>query len=68
MDFNDLHYFVQVVAHGGFAASRALTQLKSRLSRRIALLEERLGVRPFQRCVAKLVDAEAAQELIPDQH
>lgn len=82
MDFNDLHYFVQVVQHGGFApAGRALNQPKSKLSRRIALLEERLGVRLiqrstrrfavteigqayYQRCVAMLVEAEAAQDLV----
>jgi DNA-binding transcriptional LysR family regulator len=45
-DLNDLYYFVQVVDHGGFApAGRALGIPKSKLSRRIALLEERLGVR-----------------------
>jgi DNA-binding transcriptional LysR family regulator len=49
-DLNDLHYFVQVVDHGGFApAGRALGEPKSKLSRRIALLEERLGVRLIQR-------------------
>jgi hypothetical protein len=49
-DLNDLYYFVQVVEHGGFApAGRALGEPKSKLSRRIALLEERLGVRLIQR-------------------
>ncbi len=49
-DLNDLHYFVQVVDHRGFAsAGRVLGQPKSKLSRRIALLEERLGVRLIQR-------------------
>jgi DNA-binding transcriptional LysR family regulator len=49
-DLNDLSFFVQVVNHGGFApAGRALGIPKSRLSRRIALLEERLGVRLIQR-------------------
>lgn len=49
-DLNDLQYFVQVVDHRGFAAAgRALGLPKSRLSRRIALLEERLGVRLLQR-------------------
>ncbi len=49
-DLNDIYYFVQVVDHGGFSqASRALNLPKSRLSRRIALLEERLGVRLLQR-------------------
>lgn len=49
-DLNDLYYFAQVVEHGGFApAGRALHVPKSKLSRRIALLEERLGVRLLQR-------------------
>jgi len=49
-DLNDLYYYVQVVEHGGFApAGRALHMPKSKLSRRIALLEERLGVRLIQR-------------------
>jgi len=49
-DLNDLYYFVQVVEHGGFApAGRALGEPKSKLSRRIALLEESLGVRLLQR-------------------
>lgn len=49
-DLNDLYFFVQVVDHGGFApAARALNLQKSRLSRRIQLLEERLGVRLLNR-------------------
>lgn len=49
-DLNDLYYFVQVVEHGGFApAGRALGMPKSKLSRRIAMLEERMGVRLLQR-------------------
>ncbi len=49
-DLNDLYYFVQSVDHGGFApAGRALGLPKSKLSRRITLLEERLGVRLIQR-------------------
>lgn len=49
-DLNDLYYFVQAVDHGGFApAGRALGMPKSKLSRRIAGLEERLGVRLIQR-------------------
>jgi DNA-binding transcriptional LysR family regulator len=45
-DLNDFVWFVKVVDHGGFAAAgRALDQPKSKLSRRIAQLEERLGVR-----------------------
>jgi DNA-binding transcriptional LysR family regulator len=49
-DLNDLYYFAQVVQHGGFAvAARALGLPKSKLSRRVALLEERLGARLIQR-------------------
>lgn len=49
-DFNDLFYFAMVVEHGGFAqAGRALNVPKSKLSRRIALLEAQLGVRLIQR-------------------
>ncbi|MFC6672667.1 LysR family transcriptional regulator [Marinobacterium aestuariivivens] len=49
-DLNDLYYYVQAVDHGGFApAGRALGVPKSKLSRRIALLEDRLGVRLIQR-------------------
>ncbi|WP_084910102.1 LysR substrate-binding domain-containing protein [Burkholderia ubonensis] len=49
-DLNDLYYFVQVVEYGGFAqAGRALRLPRSRLSRRIALLEKRLGVMLIRR-------------------
>lgn len=81
-DLNDLYYFVQVVDHGGFSqAGRAIGVAKSKLSRRIAELEKRLGVRLlyrstrrlsvtdlgrayYERCVAMLVEAEAAQHTI----
>lgn len=81
-DLNDLVFFVKVVDHQGFApAARALGLHKSKLSRRIAQLEDRLGVRLIQRstrkfsvtdvgqsyyqhCLAMLVEAEAAQEVI----
>lgn len=49
-DLNDLYYFSAVVEHGGYAAAeRALGIPKSRLSRRIAQLENELGVRLLQR-------------------
>ncbi|WIW91095.1 LysR family transcriptional regulator (plasmid) [Sphingobium sp. V4] len=49
-DLNDYAYFAEVVAHGGFAAAgRALREPKSKLSRRIAGLEERLGLRLIER-------------------
>ncbi|MBO9726844.1 MAG: LysR family transcriptional regulator [Novosphingobium sp.] len=50
IDLNDYAYFAEVVAHGGFAAAgRALREPKSKLSRRIAGLEERLGLRLIER-------------------
>lgn len=62
-DLNDLYYFVQVVRNGGFApAGRALDIPKSRLSRRIALLEERLGVRLIQRSTRTFAVTELGQE------
>lgn len=49
-DYNDLFYFAQVVEHGGFAAaSRSIGVPKSKLSRRVAELEGKLGVRLIQR-------------------
>lgn len=49
-DLNDLYYFAQAVGHGGFTqAGRALGIPKSKLSRRVAELEERLGARLVQR-------------------
>lgn len=50
IDLNDYAYFAEVVAHGGFAAAgRALREPKSKLSRRIAGLEARLGLRLIER-------------------
>ncbi|MBB4837522.1 DNA-binding transcriptional LysR family regulator [Sphingomonas kyeonggiensis] len=50
VDLNDYAYFAEVVAHGGFAAAgRALREPKSKLSRRIAGLEARLGLRLIER-------------------
>ena len=61
-DLNDLYYFVQVVDHGGIApAGRALGMPKSKLSRRLALLEERLGVRLVQRSTRKFTVTELGQ-------
>jgi DNA-binding transcriptional LysR family regulator len=61
-DLNDLYYFVQTVDHGGFApAGRALGMPKSKLSRRIALLEERLGTRLIQRSTRRFAMTETGQ-------
>jgi DNA-binding transcriptional LysR family regulator len=54
-DLNDMLFFAEVVDRGGFAAAgRALNLPKSRLSRRIADLETRLGVRLLHRTTRKL--------------
>jgi DNA-binding transcriptional LysR family regulator len=61
-DLNDYAYFIEVVAHGGFAAAgRALREPKSKLSRRIAGLEERLGVRLIQRSSRRFRVTEVGQ-------
>lgn len=61
-DLNDLYYFVQVVDHGGFApAGRAIGVPKSKLSRRVAELEERLGVRLIHRSTRHLAVTELGQ-------
>lgn len=61
-DFNDLYYFVQVVDYGGFApASRAIGVPKSKLSRRVSQLEERLGVGLIHRSTRNLAVTELGQ-------
>lgn len=62
-DLNDLYFFVQVVDHGGFAAAaRALAMPRSRLSRRIGLLEEQLGVRLIHRSTRRFAVTEIGNE------
>lgn len=61
-DFNDLLYFVSVVEHHGFsAAARATGVEKTRLSRRVAALEQRLGARLLQRSTRRIALTEAGQ-------
>lgn len=62
-DLNDLYSFAQVVDHGGFApAGRALGVPKSTLSRRVAQLEARLGVRLIQRSTRRFQVTDVGQE------
>lgn len=64
-DLNDLYYFARVVDDGGFsAAARALEVSKSHLSRRVAALEQRLGLRLLQRSTRKLVPTEAGERYL----
>ncbi|MFM0658076.1 LysR family transcriptional regulator [Paraburkholderia sediminicola] len=61
-DLNDLYFFAQVVEYQGFApAGRALGTPKSTLSRRIAVLEEHLGVRLIQRSTRRFTVTEIGQ-------
>jgi DNA-binding transcriptional LysR family regulator len=63
-DFNDLQFFAAVVIHRGFsAAARMLGVPKSRVSRRVALLEERLGVRLLDRTTRGLGLTEVGQQV-----
>lgn len=61
-DFNDLYFFAAVVQHNGFsAAARATGVEKTRLSRRVAELEQRVGVRLLQRSTRRLALTEAGE-------
>ena len=63
-DFNDLQFFVAVVLNRGFsAAARVLGVPKSRMSRRVALLEERLGVRLLDRTTRGLGLTQVGQQV-----
>ncbi|TNE74253.1 MAG: LysR family transcriptional regulator [Gammaproteobacteria bacterium] len=62
-DLNDLYFFVQVVDHEGFApAGRALGIPKSKLSRRIAALEDRLDTRLINRSTRRFTVTELGME------
>jgi len=68
MDFSasldDLYYYAMVVKHGGFAAAgRELGAPKSRLSRHVNRLEERLGVRLLQRSTRRFVVTDTGENL-----
>lgn len=68
-DFNDLQFFTAVVLNRGFsAASRALKVPKSRISRRVALLEERLGVRLLDRTTRGLGLTQVGQQVFEHAH
>ena len=55
MNLNDLSLFIRVVETGSFtAAADSLNVQKSTISRRIAQLEDTLGIRLIQRTTRKL--------------
>ncbi len=61
-DLNDMVYFAEVVERAGFAAAgRHLGVPKSKLSRRVAELEARLGVRLLQRTTRKVSLTQAGE-------
>ncbi|MDE2307765.1 MAG: LysR family transcriptional regulator [Xanthomonadaceae bacterium] len=61
-DLNDLYFYAAVVEHAGFStAGRALGVPKSRLSKRVAQLEDRLGVRLLQRTTRRFVVTEVGE-------
>lgn len=65
MDLNALADFNLVATHGGFGrASRASRRSKATLSRRVADLEEQLGVRLIERSAKGLELTEAGQLLL----
>ncbi|HEY1398929.1 LysR family transcriptional regulator [Roseateles sp.] len=65
MDLNALADFNLVATHGGFGrASRAGRRSKATLSRRVADLEEQLGVRLIERSAKGLELTEAGQALL----
>jgi DNA-binding transcriptional LysR family regulator len=63
-ELDDFYYFAKVVEHGGYAAAaRSLSIPKSRLSRHVSALEERLGVRLVNRSTRRFVVTEVGQEV-----
>lgn len=63
-DLNDLNFFAAVVANRGFsAAARALDAPKSRISRRVAALEQQLGVRLVERSTRRFKVTEVGQDV-----
>jgi DNA-binding transcriptional LysR family regulator len=61
-DLNDLALYAAVVRHKGFtAAAKALSVPKSKVSKRIAALEDQLGVRLIERSTRKLAITDIGQ-------
>lgn len=68
-DLNDFAYFAAVADHGGFApAGRALGIAKSKLSRRVAALEARLGLRLLHRTTRRFAITETGEAFLRHCH
>ena len=64
-DLDDLAYFALVGEHGGFAAAERATDIpKSKLSRRVADLEARLGVRLAQRSTRRFAITPVGEQIL----
>lgn len=64
-DLDDLAYFALVAEHGGFAAAERATDIpKSKLSRRVAELEARLGVRLAQRSTRRFAITPVGEQIL----
>jgi DNA-binding transcriptional LysR family regulator len=62
-DLNDMRFFAEVVDQNGFAAAaRKLGMPRSRLSRRIGLLEDRLGIKLIHRSTRRFTVTEIGRE------
>jgi len=63
-DLNDLAFFARVVESGGYTAAERVTGVpKSRLSRRIAELERRLGVRLLLRSTRRFAVTDVGRQV-----
>lgn len=62
-DLNDLRLFTEVVEQGGFsAAARKLSIPRSKISRRMAILEKNLGIRLIQRTTRQFQVSDVGHE------
>jgi|SRR5580698_8671380 DNA-binding transcriptional LysR family regulator len=63
-DLNDLHFFAQVIRHGGFTAAAKVTgEAKAKLSKRVARLERHLGVRLIERSTRSMRITDVGREI-----
>ncbi|PYF84626.1 MULTISPECIES: LysR family transcriptional regulator [Marinomonas] len=64
MDFNDIYYFYLTAEHGGYTAAERVSGItKSLLSRRVAQLEDKLGIQLIQRNSRRFSLTDAGRQL-----